>query len=496
MTPRIIFRADGDAHIGLGHLTRLTALAEIAGSSFRRVFALRAAPASIRAEVAESVEEVIDLPAFETLAEEAAWLAGQLLQSTDLLVLDGYPFDFAYQQTVRAACGALLYLDDLRTGPQAADVVLNVAPLVPAEATTYDLRRPGARLLTGPTWAPLRAPFRAAALAPAPPAPPNVVLLCLGGADPANHTQHLAETLVREPRVQHLHVVVGASYRHWEALDAWADAQPSERLTLHRALSAPVFCQLLQACGAAVVSPSTTSYEYASAGGGLLTLLLTAENQRGIHDFLLREGLARPTAALPNLLSAPDVAHIQAVLRSAQRQWFDGSAPQRLQHLISGLVAQAHLQLRRATAADAEQVLTWTNDPVTRQFSFNSAPVATPDHQRWFASRLADPNHLFLLATVGDVPAGTIRFGLEPATHTATLSFAIGAAFRGRSLAAPLLLAGVAAAYAHWGVLLKRIIGHVLPANEASCRAFRRAGFWERDDAQAPTNSVTFEWLT
>lgn len=489
--PRLILRADGNERIGLGHVMRLLALAEIAGEGFACEFVVRPGlPAGTSAELAAIGATLTELPALESADAEAEWLARHFLQPTDTLVLDGYDFGPAYQQTVRAAVGALLYVDDMAAFPQIADVVLNPAGGV--DPARYVLHRPGARLLIGPAWAPLRRPFREAAAHTTPvPAPVGQVLLCLGGADPANHTQRLAAELLPLPTIHHLYVAVGSAYRHYEELTAWSNAQNSARLTLHHALPAEAFAALLARCGTAITSASTVSYEYA-ATGGLLTIVRTADNQQGIYDFLLREGLARPATALPNILSAPDRAHIQAILRVAQRRHFDGQAPVRLRQLLLSLSAQAHLALRPATAADSARLLMWANDSVTRQFSYTPTPVAPANHERWLAARLLDPQYLLLIASVADTPAGTIRFALSP-EGTAVLSFALAPEFRGLSLGVPLLLAGAEAAAAHWPHKLRRIVGHVLLTNEPSLRSFRRAGFAEGVDSDTPINSASFE---
>lgn len=493
MKPRLILRADGDARIGLGHVMRLVAVAEIAGPQWHRVFVLRAPTDAVRDLVSGSVDEVVALEAFASGAAEAAWLADNLLKADDVLALDGYDFDFDYQSALREAVGALLFVDDLHAFPQVADVVLNPAGGI--SPAVYDLRRPGAQLLIGPRWAPLRAPFRKAALHPVPePALVNTVLLCLGGADPGNATRHLAAELVSLPGVAHLHVAVGAAYQHWTALQEWAAGQAPERLTLHHALSATGFCEVMQGCGAAVTSASTVSYEYCSAGGGLLCVLPTAENQRGIYDFLLHGGLARPYHALGNALSAPDVGHIVGQLRLAQRQHFDGLAPDRLRGVLRSLHARARLNLRPATWADSDLLLAWANDAIVRLFSYSSTPIARADHEGWLRGKLADPSYLLLIAEVAGTPVGTIRYALDETAGTATLSYSLAAGARGQGLGAPLLILGNEAARHYWGTALRRTLGHVQRVNEASIKAFRRAGFLTVNDPATPTDSVSFEW--
>lgn len=490
MKPRLILRADGNPQVGLGHVMRCQALAEIAATDFGCLFVARPGlPPTTIAELTATGIELLEVPNAASAAREADWLATHLLRPTDVVVLDGYQFDYAYQQAIRAACGALLYIDDLAAFPQAADVVLNPAGGV--DAVEYDLRQPGARLLTGPTWAPLRRPFRVAAGQERQAAPAGDVVLCLGGADPANHTQRWAAELLSAEGLGHLHVVVGGAYQHWEALTAWADTRRASKLSVHRALAADSFAELLARCGTAVTSASTVSYEYASLGG-LLLAVQTADNQQRIHDFLLREQLAASAADAVRLLGSPKREHLQTAMRRTQRQWFDGAAPARLQRLLLRLSAQSRLSLRPVEAADSGHLFDWANDPVTRQFSYSPAPIERANHEKWLTARLSDPAHLLLIASVGETPAGTIRFALD-ADGAALLSFAIAPECRGLGLSAPLLRAGAARAVAQWPTL-QGVVGHVLLANAASLAAFRRSGFREVHRPDTPASSVSFEY--
>lgn len=56
------------------------------------------------------------------------------------------------------------------------------------------------------------------------------------------------------------------------------------------------------------------------------------------------------------------------------------------------------LKLRRAEAKDSDDLFAWVNDPVTRQASFNSAPISYEQHQEWFCRSMKDPNRLIFVA--------------------------------------------------------------------------------------------------
>ncbi|QKG52777.1 UDP-2,4-diacetamido-2,4,6-trideoxy-beta-L-altropyranose hydrolase [Hymenobacter sp. BRD67] len=252
--PRLVLRADGNSRIGLGHLMRLLALAEILRADFGEIhFLIQAPDENVQVLLRNAGLALTELPPAAP-ATEAAESMPALLQPTDVLVLDGYGFDYAYQQLVRPLAARLVCLDDLHAFPFAADLVLNPAGGV---APSAYLRPPTCRLLTGPGYAPLRADFQSAESQAASPSATQV-LVCLGGADPRQLTRATAEVLLALPAVALVHVVVGSAYTAPDELYQWAATHPG-RLRLHRALSAAELAALMRTCGAAVLSPALSA---------------------------------------------------------------------------------------------------------------------------------------------------------------------------------------------------------------------------------------------
>ena len=489
-------------------MSRLLALAEILRADFVELLFVARASAALEELLQLAGLPLRMLPALAPAAE-ADWLRRHVLRATDVMVLDGYTFDFGYQRALRDLVHRLVCLDDLHAFPFAADVVLNPAGGV--VAADYELRQPGARLLAGPAFAPLRAAFQSPEPLPAntpavageaeAPADSAVVLLCLGGADPQQRAPQLAGQLLAlpAPAVRELHVVVGAAYAGWEALREWAAAQP--RLRLHRALPAAELAALMRRCGSAILSPSTVSYEYCATGGGLLFTFPTADNQHDLDHFLRGAGLALPASSAANVLTAAEAPQLAIQLRAAQRRRFDGQAPTRLRQAFAAVqLPRPAFQLRAVQAADSDLLLTWTNDPAVRHASFSPDPVSRATHEAWLRARLMDPQALLLLAEddVTRAPLGLIRFQL--ADEAATLSYQLAPEWRGQGLAALLLRAGTEAVTTHFAGL-RRLRGHVRADNLASVRAFERAGFWEElasgapDRRDGPAGSLTFVWI-
>jgi RimJ/RimL family protein N-acetyltransferase len=59
--------------------------------------------------------------------------------------------------------------------------------------------------------------------------------------------------------------------------------------------------------------------------------------------------------------------------------------------------------------ADAEMLLAWRNDPVTRQFSLTTEVIALADHMRWLERVLINPERQLYIAVVDGRPVGSLR---------------------------------------------------------------------------------------
>lgn len=131
--------------------------------------------------------------------------------------------------------------------------------------------------------------------------------------------------------------------------------------------------------------------------------------------------------------------------------------------------------LRRAGLSDSRTLWTWRNAPDVRATAFTPDPIPWEDHERWFARKLDDPQCLLFIAE-DDEPLGQVRFDLDESGTEAEISISVERAQRGRGLGTFLIERGVDAASAA-DPDLDTIHAYIKPGNEASVRAFVRAGF-------------------
>ena len=90
------------------------------------------------------------------------------------------------------------------------------------------------------------------------------------------------------------------------------------------------------------------------------------------------------------------------------------------------------MRLRPATAADAELLLEWRNDPDTRKSSIETEKVKKVEHISWLSSVLDSRDRQLLIAEEKGGAVGTIRADLSDGVYQ--LSWTVAPDARGRGL--------------------------------------------------------------
>jgi RimJ/RimL family protein N-acetyltransferase len=130
------------------------------------------------------------------------------------------------------------------------------------------------------------------------------------------------------------------------------------------------------------------------------------------------------------------------------------------------------VRLRPVTASDADLLLDWANDPVTRAASFHPDPIDQAGHVAWLASRLASPTTGFWIGESDDGrPIGQVRVeGRE-------ISISVAPEARGQGFGRALLLTAVEEAGRT--LTVERLLARVRLENPASLSLFAGVGFVE-----------------
>lgn len=459
---RVVLRCDASAGSGVGHLVRCLALAEeVAARGGTSVLVGHIEAPLARRLVAAAGIEVLEPPAADSLLDWS-WLQG-----ADVLHVDDY------------ALGALGRGDDLVTssiedgpfGRRSADVVVDSTLGAEAAGRPTD---DSDEVLLGIRYAPLRhAVLRARDVVRGPDGP-LTVLVVLGGTDPAGATDP-ATRLALEAGAQRV-LVAG----HGTVVD-----ERVEQLGPQDDLPA-----LAATCDVVVSAAGTSVWELACVGAPAAIVQVTENQSAGYRRALdagLAVGLGRvedlddPQArhTLRELVGDPDR---RAALRRTGRSLVDGRGAARVVDAWERAV-RGQVRVRPAVAEDADLLRRWRNDPDTRAMSRTDDVVEPDAHRRWLDAVLADESRLLLLARVGDLPVGTVRFDRE-AADLWEVSITMSPEVRGRGLARAVHDAAQRAWRREVGAG-PRVLACVRPDNAASARLFVGAGYRREPERRA-----------
>jgi RimJ/RimL family protein N-acetyltransferase len=244
---------------------------------------------------------------------------------------------------------------------------------------------------------------------------------------------------------------------------------------------------LLAAADAHLGVSSTVLTDAAAAGTrNLIATGLAGTDLLGYVD----AGVAEPVRCAADLVAAlnrPAPADLPARREAFLADHFaPGRSSARIADALTAIargesLREPAVEVRRATMADAELLLRWANDPVTRAAGFRPEPIALSEHLAWLERRLASPGCRVYIGLRDGVPVGQTRLdrGESGATE---VSIAVAPEARGRGVGRGLLAATMAAGRADAGLGVVTFSARVRPDNAASVALFRGAGFTEVGD--------------
>jgi len=468
----VVFRADGGPAIGAGHVMRMLSLAHaFRAGGWRIGFAATAETFSSVAALAEGEAEKLALEH----KEDARALAGKWPEGADLLVVDHYGLDAAFEQKCRPWAKRIVAVDDLANRSHDADAVFD--PVCATAAAYEKLVPPQAAVHCGPDFAPLHPAFRearATALARRGGSEVNRILVSFGQIDAGNATAEALDAIEATGFRGGIDVVLSSRAPHLQAIRE----RVKGRAELH--VDTNEMAALMSAADFAIGAGGTTTWERCCLGLPSLAIEI-ADNQRDLlsraaaSGALRNLGLAKPgiaseiARALEDLLANPAKLLQMSVAAAAL---VDGRGSERI--LLAAVAPEASssgdaVTLRLAETQDEDWLLELQKIPETRRHANVSKAPSAEEHKVWLARTLADYTKLLAIVQVARKPAGMAR--LDRSTEAARVSIAILPAFhrRGVGAAALSLLSRVAP-----GIPLE---AEVKSGNAPSLALFGNAGY-------------------
>lgn len=471
MNRKVYFRADGDSQMGLGHLFRTSALAEMLASDFECILVTKCRIEKVINELKKSFNDVILLEEMQ-FEKEVSFLQ-KLNFDESLIVLDGYHFDSKYQELLVGKNVDIFCIDDIHAYQFYSKVIVNHA----GGLSFKDYKAtPSTQFYLGPQYALLKKPFLEAARNRRSNVTDNNCMICFGGSDPGNRTLEVLEKVKAvSDSFDHLHIVTGSGYLHKEALDGII--RGSQKVTWHQSLSAKEMVQVMQQCSYAICSPSTIVYEYLSVGG-IVFLEQIADNQKDVMRYFTNERIA---FRMDDIGKLSEVEMKYAFDKSSQ--YFDGCSGERLKKIFKHHFDSRGIKIRRVQSGDVQISFNWANDPYVRKQSYNQELIQWNSHQDWFQRKLTDINSYYYIFELNGKPVAQVRF--QVSEDEAILGYLVGDSIRSKGLGTSILAKGIE-------VLLKevpkplKIVGYVKKSNIASQRSFEKLSFLKEDTNDYP----------
>lgn len=459
----------------MGHAMRLVAVAEeLARRGYTPWFASRS--------LAGAEQRVRDagyptIPLTGPPGEEIRTI--QNLVSADKPDAPGRPFRFLaldhymaeaseWLRDARRLSRRRLVMDDRRSRRLDCEVVVN--PALGIRRSDYQgLVAAAARLLLGPRYAPIRGALRHELTRAHDRRFDSVrtVLIAMGGTGTSDAAR-ISIAAVRE-------ALPNADIHLLQSTTAGRSTLgPAPGVQAHLDLDDTALGSILLDCDLAVGAAGISAYERCLAGLPSVTIQI-ADNQASMMRGLNEAGAAIAAGTLADVSQAGLVEIVRSLaadparraeLSVQSRTMIDGRGVERIANELEGV------RFRRPGRDDIRLLWQWSNDPETRMNSLSREPIPWAVHERWFESRVDDPNTLLLIGYNGAGSLGQVRFELQG--DTAEVSIATDPAHRGTVGSVMLNAALRRLRRNHRSVTVS---ARVRPDNIASCRMFESAGF-------------------
>ena len=477
---RAIFRADGNANTGLGHVMRLLSIAEMVKDLFSSVFIIKNPSEAIKSTILDSCDSCQIVPDSLSLTEEAEWLSEWVDKESDIVVLDGYKFDSDYQRKLKSKNINLLCIDDIFSTHFLANAVINHAPGISSEAYSLD---EDTKFYGGLDYTVIKPKFLQLARNERVITEISKLFICFGGADFNNLTTKVLKILDGNlPRqIQELTVVVGESNIFKEEIKKTLSEFNLEKKQLKVNLTSDEMIREMQSSHLAILPSSTILYEALSIKMPIISGFYV-DNQISVYHGFKNLGVIYGVDDMNEFESYPEL--IQKILSDdinkllqKQRSVIDGYSKLRIRCLMLGLSKQYNLETARSE--DVDLYFNWANDPVVRNNAISTDPIIYENHIQWFSNKLKDEKCFMFVLYFENKSVGQIRFEIEG--DEATIDYSVDVNRRGQGHGKVLLEFGMLRLIEDFdkNVKFKAVVKKI---NSPSNNIFIKSGFTQVDN--------------
>ncbi len=461
---------EGGKNIGFGHITRCTAIYQALQERAVQPTFIINCDESVRQQFKGGVSSI----SFNWLNDiERLFLC---IRDADIVFVDSYLADYdLYEKISSVAKTGVYFDDDIRIEYPTGFVVNGV---VFAERMPYP-ERSDIRYLLGTWYTPLKKEFWDVPEKPIRPIL-ETAMITFGGADICNLTPKVLELLQDAyPRLSKK-VIVGSGFQNTVEIERLKD----KRTELIYCPDAAEMKKVMLESDIAISAGGQTLYELARVGVPTIVVAV-ADNQsvniRGWQEAGFAEYAGDgANGKLPEkinqkieLLKDNNTRECKSKLG---RKNIDGAGSTRIVKEVLSDLYKRQLVLRKATAADAEDLFNLANEDTVRQNSFSQGKIKWEEHTRWLDEKLGNGNCLFLIVDYLGKFASQVRFDVIPLQSEAVINISLCKSIRGLGLSAFIINKAIKE-FLEVRSDVRLIKAYVKDGNIASAKTFGKAGF-------------------
>lgn len=282
----IIFRADGNAQIGTGHIMRCLSIAEAARELCEECVFINASD-DMSSVIRDKGFNNIVLESDYTNPDEEDIINVLSAYNNPIVFVDSYYVSENYLKTIKCFCeknnGISIYIDDIKKYAYPCNILLNYN--IHGNEQEYNRIYEGKdrpTYLVGTEYAPLRREFQSL---------PNreinekakKIFVSTGGSDPENLSVELLK--IAKQKEMEFHFIVGAVNKNKDIMNN--ETRGFENVIIHENVSN--ISEIMRQCDVAISAAGSTLYELCATQTPTITYVL-ADNQLPIaKGFLSKE---------------------------------------------------------------------------------------------------------------------------------------------------------------------------------------------------------------
>lgn len=259
--------------MGLGHLIRSLALAQMLKSDFDVEFVCKDISDRIIDDFKSADVHVIKIN------DEQSFM--NTVMPNDVVVLDGYQFDVAYQLNLKSRGCKLVYIDDVNGKEYAADLIINSAPGINKDLYHVPDHT---RFALGPDYALLRQVFIEKSRNGVKNHKLEDVFICFGGSDAQNLTTRTYNVVKKSNLFSRITIVTGSSFEHRDELVS--EINGDSQVAYYNSITADQMASLMVRSDVAVVPSSGILVEILALGLSAISGYYAANQKHNYQEYL------------------------------------------------------------------------------------------------------------------------------------------------------------------------------------------------------------------